>query len=205
MLVNDDYETILDPSTNKAVRVLKDTTIRVIDFSYITFIEHRQRGERHTCMRVCPEMDLGIKWSYMADVWNIGNMLTKLYRGVWAETFQDVLRLCAKTQCQCLNVRRLACLERVIGPYPQALINKRGYFFYSNGSVNIRYCTTKEKLDEKCKPLKSMMRSNEIENRNFFDLLEQMLRHDPDQRITLPRALKHPFFDALSEEQRTLQ
>lgn len=47
------------------------------------------------------------------------------------------------------------------------------------------------------------MRSNSTEDKEFLDLLKQMLHHDPDRRISLLQALKHPFFDNLSEEQRS--
>ena len=49
------------------------------------------------------------------------------------------------------------------------------------------------------KPLKDYhQNSNEEDENLFFDLIQQMLAYDPDQRLSLTAALKHPFFDKIA-------
>ena len=40
------------------------------------------------------------------------------------------------------------------------------------------------------------------DHRALFDLMERMLEYDPSQRISMAEALRHPFFDSLTPEQR---
>ena len=48
-------------------------------------------------------------------------------------------------------------------------------------------------------PLKDYhQNSNEEDENLFFDLIQQMLAYDPDQRLSLTAALKHPFFDKIA-------
>jgi len=40
------------------------------------------------------------------------------------------------------------------------------------------------------------------DERQLFDIIEKMLEYDPSMRICLSEALRHPFFDKLTPEQR---
>lgn len=46
------------------------------------------------------------------------------------------------------------------------------------------------------------MMGDSDDHRQLFDLIEKMLEYDPSQRIRLYDALKHPFFDKLTPEQK---
>ncbi len=50
--------------------------------------------------------------------------------------------------------------------------------------------------------LQRYMMSDGDDHRMLFDLVEKMLEYDPCLRITLDQALRHPFFDKLTPEQR---
>ena len=40
------------------------------------------------------------------------------------------------------------------------------------------------------------------DHRSLFDLIERMLEYDPAHRISMADALRHPFFESLTPEQR---
>lgn len=68
----------------------------------------------------------------------------------------------------------------------------------------------KKKLDPKCwyyynifsVILQRYMTADSEEHRHLFDLIEKMLDYDPAQRLDLRTAMRHPYFDKLTPEQR---
>lgn len=54
-----------------------------------------------------------------------------------------------------------------------------------------------------CKPLNRYIEQPDNEDhRNLFDLIFEMLKYEPNVRITLAEALDHPFFNQLPAEQK---
>jgi CDC-like kinase len=94
-------------------------------------------------------------------------------------------------------------MERILGtiPYRMAKKTKCGFFWHGrlewdHHSVAGRY------VRENCKPLYRYLQSDADEHRLLFDLIEKMLEYDPQHRITLADAIKHPYFDKLEPELR---
>ena len=47
-------------------------------------------------------------------------------------------------------------------------------------------------------PLKDLKISDDKDHDLLFDLIHKMLKYDPNQRLSLTDALKHPFFDKIT-------
>ncbi|XP_061918454.1 dual specificity protein kinase CLK2-like [Entelurus aequoreus] len=56
----------------------------------------------------------------------------------------------------------------------------------------------------KCRPLRECIRSQAGEHQQFLDLLEKMLEYEPSQRISLSRALRHPFLAPAQQPPRSV-
>lgn len=50
------------------------------------------------------------------------------------------------------------------------------------------------------KPWKRVLRGFELEN-SFFDLLDNVMKYSPSERFTPLKAMTHPFFDEIKEEE----
>lgn len=99
-------------------------------------------------------------------------------------------------------------MERILGPLPYRMIKKSRktkYFYRGRLDWDDRSSAGKY-VRESCHPLKKMLSSSSSsssaivggeQQRQLYDLVAKMLEYDPDRRITLREALKHPFFNRL--------
>lgn len=46
------------------------------------------------------------------------------------------------------------------------------------------------------------MKDDTEETKDLFDLMENMLRLDPERRITIEDVFKHPFFERTSQDKK---
>ncbi|KFU99241.1 Dual specificity protein kinase CLK1, partial [Pterocles gutturalis] len=180
LFVTSDYVEEYNP---KLASCLKNPDIKVVDFGSATYDDGYHNPLVSTRYYRAPEVILALGWSQPCDVWSIGCILIEYYLG-----FMVFLT--------CNNKEHLAMMERILGPLPNHMIQKtrkRKYFCrdrldWDEHSAAGRY------VSSRCKPLKEFMTCHNSDHEDLFDLIQKMLEYDPDKRITLEEALKHPFF-----------
>jgi len=186
LFVNSDYCTELGAKKRKEGRVVKNSDVRLIDFGSATFEHEHHSSVVSTRHYRAPEVILDMGWSYPCDVWSVGCIMFELYTGYTLFQTHD-------------SREHLAMMERVLGRIPSHMIKKsrKSKFFYhgrldwdeeSNKGLFVR---------DMCKPLKRYRMSDSEDHVLLFDLVQRMLEYDPNDRITLSEALRHPFFDCV--------
>lgn len=170
----------------------KSSVIKLIDFGSTAYDNHKHSSIVSTRHYRAPEVILGLGWSYPCDMWSIGCILVELCLG--EALFQTHE-----------NLEHLAMMERVLGPLPEHMIHRadRGaekYFRRSRlnwpeGAVSRESIRSVKKLDS----LKNMLSPYlGCTRSSFIDLLHQLLKFDPSERLTAREALRHPFFQTSS-------
>ncbi|KAK9711916.1 serine threonine protein kinase CMGC group [Basidiobolus ranarum] len=194
LLVNNDSRVV--PSTrysNKTMKVLLDTEIRLIDFGSATFEEEYHSSVVSTRHYRAPEIILGTGWSYPCDMWSIGCILVELFTGDALFQTHD-------------NLEHLAMMEIVVGKTPDHIIRglgrttqkyfKNGRLDYPNPDTN----RTSRKYVKNMKPIESIIPPTTNCNAYLLDLVKKMLIYDTSQRITAREALRHPYFTIQFDE-----
>ncbi|CBZ28280.1 protein kinase-like protein [Leishmania mexicana MHOM/GT/2001/U1103] len=138
-----------------------------------------------------PEVLLGNKWHYAADVWSIGCILYEVAIGHRLFESRD-------------DLTHLHMMDRRIGRLPEAFSKHSKYsskYFNSRGD----FLSTPDVIRfSKCRltPIRDMFK----DDRDFLHLLKGLLTYNPDERMTAPEALALPIFDrvrvARKERQR---
>jgi len=161
------------------------TRIKVIDFGGT---RRTQAGRRHkslvqTRQYRAPEVLLEYGWSFPADLWSIGCMLLELYTS-------DLLFPVHHTD------EHLCLIEHICGHIPEKMVAKGSPYFTDEQQLKNPACfpPTKARHVRHKQTLKDIVRPRDAE---FYDVVKQMLRVDPDQRITAKEALAHPFFSEM--------
>ncbi|KAI4340676.1 hypothetical protein MLD38_025486 [Melastoma candidum] len=169
-------------------RLPKSSSIKVIDFGSTAYGHRSHNYIVSTRHYRAPEVILGLGWSYPCDIWSVGCILVELCSG--SALFQTHE-----------NLEHLAMMERVLGPIPQHMLKrvdrhaekyvKRGRLDWPEGA------TSRESI-------KSVLKLPRIENLimqhvdhsagDLIDLVQNLLRYEPANRITAHQALRHPFF-----------
>lgn len=109
-------------------------------------------------------------------------------------------------------------MERILGPLPYKMIKKsrKTKYFYRGRLDWDERSSAGKYVKETCQPLKKLISSSlsssssvggnvgggcdgggtkrKEDERQLYDLVFKMLEYDPEKRITLREALKHPFF-----------
>lgn len=189
LFINDAYN-IEYPNTkiNSKVRqyiVVKDPTIRLIDFGSATLEDEHHSTIVSTRHYRAIEVILQLGWSYPCDVWSIGCILFELYTGITMFQTHD-------------NREHIAMMERILGPIPWRMatrsktkyFNRHGWLLWDDNSSAGFF------VRRNCKPLKRYMSNDTRDEMDLFDLIDLMLTYEPNQRITCADALKHPFLEA---------
>ncbi|ORY20386.1 kinase-like domain-containing protein [Naematelia encephala] len=171
---------------SKAKRILRNTEIRLIDFGSATFENEYHSSVVSTRHYRAPEIILGLPWSYPCDLFSIGCILVEFYTGEALFQTHD-------------NLEHLAMMEIVMGKMPQRMIErgraKKPEFFkglkvdFPNPSVS----KSSRKYVKSLKTLKEIIVPNSKHNQLFLDLIVRLLDFDPDTRITVTSALRHPY------------
>lgn len=188
LFVNDAYD-IEYPSNKlsskvKQYLVVKDPTIRLIDFGSATFDHEHHSKVVSTRHYRAIEVILELNWSHPCDVWSIGCILFELYTGITMFQIHD-------------NREHLAMMERVLGSIPWRMacrsstkyFNRHGWLIWDENSSAGNF------VRRNCRPLKHYMSNNSREELDLFDLIDLMLTYEPSERITCSAALRHPFFE----------
>ena len=108
------------------------------------------------------------------------------------------------------NMEHLAMMTRILGDFPSHIVRRTKTNFFHGVTGRLcwdwslpaaRYAT------QHCRPLPQYRRSSPHsilgqEESVMLDLIARMLEYEPDRRMTLKEALRHPFFDRLSGFQK---
>lgn len=185
LFVNDAYE-VRCPATSanndRQYIAVKDPTIRLIDFGSATFEHEHHSKVVSTRHYRAIEVILELGWSYPCDVWSIGCTIFELYSGVTMFQTHD-------------NREHLAMMERILGTisWKMAIQSKTRYFNRQGRLMWDDASTAGQFVRRTCRPLKSYMMDNTIEELELFDLIDLMLTYEPEYRITCSQALRHPY------------
>jgi dual-specificity kinase len=113
------------------------------------------------------------------------------------------------------NLEHLAMMEVVMGKMPQRMIDKARYVsasfssaefysqsrikkpeFFKNGKIDFPNASVGRSSRKYVKCMKSLAQiipPTSTHNKLFLDLIERLLDFDPDTRITVDKALSHPY------------
>merc|ERR1711934_1171221 len=162
------------------------TRVKVIDFGGTrrTSTGRRHKSLVQTRQYRAPEVLLEYGWSFPADLWSIGCMLLELYTS-------DLLFPVHHTD------EHLCLVQHICGKIPFKMVPKEGSpYFLENGLLKDpnAFPPTKARHVRHRQTLKDIVRPRDAE---FYDVVKQMLRVDPEDRITAKEALAHPFFSEM--------
>ncbi|GFH23552.1 protein kinase domain-containing protein, partial [Haematococcus lacustris] len=193
LLVSLDYCRAASPGRSASTRVVPaSSAIKVIDFGSATWEEQYHSSVVSTRHYRAPEVILGMGWTYPCDMWSVGCILVELLTG-------DALFQTHE------NLEHLAMMEQVLGPIPVSLVqraNKQAAGYFSNARLSWPDANTTKKGVKAVKKLNSLRRwileHGDCSAVPYLDLVEdllaQLLRYEPEQRISAAAALQHPFF-----------
>ncbi|XP_052435226.1 dual specificity protein kinase CLK2b isoform X6 [Carassius gibelio] len=187
LFVSSDYTVTYNTEKKRDERCVLDTAVRLVDFGSATFDHEHHSTIVSTRHYRAPEVILELGWSQPCDVWSIGCILFEFYRGYTLFQTHD-------------NREHLAMMERVHGPVPSRMIRKtRKQKYFYRGRLDWDESTSAGRyVRENCRPLRYVMCETE-EHHLFFDLLEGLLEFEPDRRLSLSAALRHPFFNPVRD------
>jgi len=102
------------------------------------------------------------------------------------------------------NTEHLAMMERILGsiPFRMAKRTRKSKYFYRGRLDWDERSSAGRYVRDNCKPLRRYILSDDDEHRELIDLIENMLEYEPEKRITLAKAIEHPFFDVLPHQLR---
>ncbi|KAK9828983.1 hypothetical protein WJX72_003219 [[Myrmecia] bisecta] len=196
LLCTFDYEKRTPPPGSRlGRRVPASSGIKVIDFGSATFDDQYHSTVVSTRHYRAPEVILGTGWSFPCDIWSIGCIMVELVTG--DAVFQTHE-----------NLEHLAMMEQVLGAIPESIgkaANRSAAKYFTHrhrlnwpeGAQHRRSVKAVQKLSQ----LQSLLAefgdaSVKPHLDSLVDLLKQMLRYDPRDRIKAEEALRHPFFQA---------
>ena len=108
------------------------------------------------------------------------------------------------------NLEHLAMMTRILGELPPTPIRRTKTNFFSKTSGRLAWDWSQPAARyaaQHCRPLPQYRRhspqgAHGHEESLMLDLIARMLDYEPDKRLILKDALKHPFFDRLSVFQK---
>jgi len=196
LFVSNDWYTEYCPATKRNIRRMRDTRVKLIDFGSATFDWEHHSSVVSTRHYRPPEVILEMGWSQPCDVWSTGCIIFELYQGHTLFQTHD-------------NLEHLAMMTRILGEFPQHLIRRtKTNFFQPHGKLSWDWSLPAARYaSQHCRPLPQYRRHSPVsgpgqEESVMLDLIARMLDYEPDRRLTLKEALKHPFFDRLSVFQK---
>ncbi|KAI6227221.1 Serine/threonine-protein kinase Doa [Aphelenchoides besseyi] len=188
LFVNSSYR--MEQGKRKAIRVVEDATVRLIDLGSATFDHEHHSTIVSTRHYRAPEVILELGWSQPCDVWSIGCIMFELHMGITLFQTHE-------------NREHLAMMERILGTMPFRMIKRTKTKYFYHGRLDFDETSSSGKyVREQCKPLYRYMENKETETLELFDLIDKMLDYEPTSRITLAEALNHPFFARIPSHQR---
>ncbi|WWD20716.1 hypothetical protein CI109_105192 [Kwoniella shandongensis] len=166
--------------------ILRNTEIRLIDFGSATFESEYHSSVVSTRHYRAPEIILGLPWSYPCDMFSIGCILVEFYTGDALFQTHD-------------NLEHLAMMEVVMGKFSPRMIEKgkakKPEFFRGNkiDFPNNQTSKSSKKYVKQMRTLKDIIAPTTKHQNLFLDLCVRLLEHDPDVRLKVQDALRHPY------------
>ena len=129
-------------------------------------------------------------WDQSCDVWSVGCIIFELAIGCMMFDTHS-------------SHEHLAMMERILGQIPTKMAEKCKLKYFSKGKLKWdEESTGGRHVRRKCKPLKRNIPHEFRKNEDWdemFNLIAEMLRYDPNKRISCKDALNHPFLKKLNE------
>ncbi|KAH9853256.1 kinase-like domain-containing protein, partial [Lenzites betulinus] len=182
-------------------KVLICTQICVLDLGSAVYSDRRQLfpGRVGAIQYRAPEVSLGWPWSSGVDAFAIGCIIAELYlaRPLFSANIHS-------------DHEHLATVDRLLGPFPSAYVNRvetryRGTFT-TGSSPRVRYPLQDSPETLPALQLEALLRlerirplSAVIHHAALHDLLSQLLAVDTADRMLLPCASRHTWFDDLGK------
>jgi CDC-like kinase len=197
LFVSSEWYSEYCPTTKRTVRRMKDTRVKLIDFGSATFDWEHHSSVVSTRHYRPPEVILELGWSQPCDVWSTGCIIFELYQGHTLFQTHD-------------NLEHLAMMTRILGDLPPHTVRRTKTTFFSKTSGRLAWDWSQPAAryaSQHCRPLPQYRRHSPVsplgqEESVMLDLIARMLDYEPDRRLSLKEALKHPFFDRLSVFQK---
>ncbi|CAM0945005.1 unnamed protein product [Alopecurus aequalis] len=185
-----DYKIPVRPPKDGSVfkNLPKSSAIKLIDFGSTTFDHQDHNYVVSTRHYRAPEVILGLGWNYPCDLWSVGCILVELCSG--EALFQTHE-----------NLEHLAMMERVLGPLPKHMMaraDRRAEKYFRRG-LRLDWpegAASRESMKAvwKLPRLQNLvMQHVDHSAGDLIDLLQGLLRYDPDERLKARQALQHPF------------
>ena len=160
----------------------KKIIIKLTDLSSIEKIKKWHRHIATTRYYRAPEILLGSRWGFEADIWSIGCLLVELLIGkIPFEINEEIIQI--------------FLIQQMIGPIPKKIINDSQKIFIKNFIKNDYLDINNFNLE-----IQNFILSKpnlfEILPNDFIiqDLIFKLLNPDPFKRIHLEELLSHPYF-----------
>ena len=133
-------------------------------------------------------LDSLLGWNQSCDVWSVGCIIFELAMGFMMFDTHS-------------SLEHLAMMERILGPLPTKMAEKSKLKYFSKGSLKWdEESSSGRHVRKKVKPLQRYIPREFREDQDWLDMFQligQMLRYDPNKRLTLKEALDHPFLKKL--------
>lgn len=108
------------------------------------------------------------------------------------------------------NLEHLAMMNRILGDFPSHMVRRTKTSFFHPGTNRLCWdwsVPAARYASQHCRPLPQYRRHSPHhvlgqEESVMLDLIARMLEYEPDRRMILKEALRHPFFDRLSVFQK---
>eukprot|EP00756_Hemistasia_phaeocysticola_P046526 Hpha_TRINITY_DN2030_c0_g1::TRINITY_DN2030_c0_g1_i1::g.83038::m.83038/K08825/DYRK1; dual specificity tyrosine-phosphorylation-regulated kinase 1 len=193
---------------NVLLRNPKNSLIKVIDFGSACYAGKRMYQYIQTRFYRCPEVMLGLHYSYPIDVWSVGCILIEMHTA--SPVFDGKNEL-----------EQLHRIKQVLGPFPQEMLEampaeRRTKYFADHKANELQPppVMRRDKDFTSPMPLESILKISqggppghqgrpghtEEKYRIFLDFVSDMLRIDPNARIKPSQALSHSFIQLAIEE-----
>ena len=176
---------------------ITDEVLASAKITDIGLAEWGDKGPQHKAIQAnaftCPEVLLGVGWSYPADIWNLAAMMWDLIEmeGLFDRINTDPGKYHAH--------EHLALMICLLGPPPKELLDRGmktcNYFDYDR--ENDQYVFKSQKLVDKWKDDVTFDRAvTHMQGPNkesFIDFVKKMLAWVPEERWTAKQLLEHPW------------
>ena len=127
-------------------------------------------------------------WDQSCDVWSVGCIIFELAMGFMMFDTHS-------------SLEHLAMMERILGPLPTKMVEKSKLKYFSKGCLKWDEDSSSGRhVRKKVKPLQRYIPREHREDQDWLDMFQligQMLRYDPNKRLTLKEALDQPFLKKL--------
>jgi len=197
LFVSTDWVSDYCPANKRNIRRMRDTRVKLIDFGSATFDWEHHSSVVSTRHYRPPEVILELGWAQPCDVWSIGCILFELYQGHTLFQTHD-------------NLEHLAMMNRILGDFPAHIVRRTKTSFFQPGSARLAWDWAQPAAryaSQHCRPLPQYRRHSPHtalgqDESVMLDLIARMLEYEPDRRMVLREALRHPFYDRLSGYQK---